>query len=126
MSTKQSDAETFGSVEPVDILPMGGGYDWRQFAPEYGPYFLCKDGLPLRDDSHWNKDGWRVCSAEVGDQQAIRKFAEHVASLRAELKEAVEIIRLLVGEEGKFVAHETYEGTLRARAFLQGKEPRHG
>jgi hypothetical protein len=73
------DRETF--ADPTDILPMGGGYDWRCFVnKKYGIWFLCKDGFPLRDSSEWNKKGWRVCSVEIGSEKAIEVFAATVRS----------------------------------------------
>ena len=81
---KQPAAESFRN--PTDILPMGGGYDWRCFGdPRYSMYFLCKDDQILRDRSRWNTKGWSVCSIEMGDEAPIKQFTEYVAGLEAKL-----------------------------------------
>jgi hypothetical protein len=135
MSTDLTDAQVFGEERPTDILPMGGGYDWRCWVPRHGPYFLCKDGLPLRDNSRWNQGGWRVCSAEIGDQQAVRLFAEHVANLEARLKEALEILRPFAEAADGYEDHAPDEqgcsgpvllDVRRARGFLAKMGDRHG
>jgi len=60
--------------EPTEIIPMGGGYDWRCYVGrEFGPLFLCKDGVPI--------EGWRVCTADESDAGEIHAFAAWVKSL---------------------------------------------
>lgn len=114
-----SDAEVFR--EPTEILPMGGGYDWRCFTG-HGPYFLCKDGLPLRDSSEWNTHGWRVSAVEIGQDAAITKFAVHVHGLERRLADAVEILKGLGIGKSYYHAGEVLEATKRAEAFVREHE----
>ena len=124
MTRELTDAEVFR--DPTGILPMGGGYDWRCYVPRHGLYFLCKDGLPLRDSSKWNPDGWRVCAVEVGREEAIKHFAAYVASLQEQMKEAVEILQGLGIGKKHYDAGEVYEATKRAETFLQKVGAIHG
>jgi hypothetical protein len=86
MGDTTSDAELFAEYKPTEIIPIGSGYDFRCYT-QHGPYFLCKDGLPLRDSSEWNTQGWRVCAAEMGQEEAIKKFAETFAAKDARIAE---------------------------------------
>ncbi len=129
------DRKTFS--KPIDTIPMTDQYDWRCFIHD-GPWFLCRDGFPLRDSSNYNTEGWRVCAVEIGREKSIVKFAAEIATLKAELEEAKEIIGKFlryfgqpVGIDLKELGYDAYvEHTvirlrigdlIDARAFLKEK-----
>ena len=82
-----------------------------------------------------NRHGWRVSAVEIGQEEAIKRFAAYVAELEARLHQAKLILRPLAeaaeGYEDRAPDERSWAGlTLldarRARSFLASMEKADG
>lgn len=82
MEYQQSSDATWG--EPEEIIPMRAGYDWRRYAP-HAPFLLCHNGRPIEVQGKYG-NWWRCCSFEPGPSDELRKFAEAMSGVAADLE----------------------------------------
>jgi len=75
MEDRRSSDDTW--IEPLEVLPMRSGYDWRRYAP-HAPFLLCRDGRPIEVQGKYG-NWWRCCSFEPGPSDELTKFAEAMA-----------------------------------------------
>ncbi len=76
-----------GLSDPIEELPLVGGYSLRMFN-HAGPFYLFLDGDPVKSSADTN-----VAVVDSGNHEAVRNFALVIQELRSRIGGAIEAER---------------------------------